>query len=446
MLNYKDYEILTPDGWSDFLGVKVNKGRSHRKIYLEDESFIDCTYDHKIYVNKYDKTPAYRLKVNDTVETQNGKKKVVRIESYKKSKKKVYDVLDVKGGNKFFANGVTVSNCIDFWNANYPSLSSSLESKVVIISTPNGSFNLFADLYKKAEAAQNEFTHMKITWDKVPGRDKKWAEVQIRNMGEEAFRQEFNCEFILGAVNTVVNARTLQDLLRGSTKDPFLVDLNGRLRILERPLSGARYIIACDPAKGTGAHDSTAQVLKVVSLNPIRFEQVAVFQDNKTDVYNFSAIINKLSIYYNNAMLFVENNGEGAPVIHHLWYTFENPNLYNTGQKEASLGIRAGKGTKHKAVLRMKRMLENDELIVRDHNTVMQLSEFIETEDGKYKCRDGMDDDLVSALYWGCYSLDCGVFDDDDGEYNEEQQASKKDEDEVWGILSDVSSSADWDF
>lgn len=64
----------------------------------------------------------------------------------------------------------------------------------------------------------------------------------------------------------------------------------------------------CDIAKGTGEHFSTCQVLKITSINPFRAEQVAVFQDNYTDVYEFSNIVYRLAVYYNNAYLLIENN------------------------------------------------------------------------------------------------------------------------------------------
>jgi hypothetical protein len=79
-----------------------------------------------------------------------------------------------------------------------------------------------------------------------------------------------------------------------------LDDLNGRLRIYEKPIPGKEYVLGVDPGKGTGEHDSCIQVLKINSLDPtIDMEQVAVFQSNKTDTYEFSGIVNRLSIYYN---------------------------------------------------------------------------------------------------------------------------------------------------
>jgi hypothetical protein len=73
-----------------------------------------------------------------------------------------------------------------------------------------------------------------------------------------------------------------------------------------------------DQAKGTGEHFSTIQVLRIDNYNPFKAEQVAVFEDNYTDIYNFTQIIYRLSLYYNNAFIMCENNAEGAHVVNEI--------------------------------------------------------------------------------------------------------------------------------
>jgi len=80
-----------------------------------------------------------------------------------------------------------------FWAANYPTISASMESKLIIISTPQGLFNLFHKIYSEAEAKINTFVSTKVTWEDVPGRDKKWAQEQLKNLGKRQFDQEFAC-------------------------------------------------------------------------------------------------------------------------------------------------------------------------------------------------------------------------------------------------------------
>lgn len=316
----------------------------------------------------------------------------------------------------------------DFWSANYPTISSSLESKIIIISTPNGLFNIFHRIYTQAVAGDNTFYPIKVTWERVPGRDKKWARDQIKNLGIQGFNQEFACQFI-GSTNTVLSAECIRTLLSQHV-DPVFYDLEDKLRIWEKPLEGSIYVMGIDPAKGTGENYSVIQVLKINSVNPIDMEQVAVFQDNYTDVFKFSAIVNRLSHYYNEAYIMCENNGEGSSVIGQLWWNYENENLINSGSKEAKLGIRADKNTKPKAVLLMKKIIEDGSVTLRDRNTVEELGSFIE-ENNKFFGKD-KPDDLVSSLYWACFLFEMNILEDD--------WKFKKDADtnDAWGILTDV--------
>jgi hypothetical protein len=324
----------------------------------------------------------------------------------------------------------------EFWASNYPTISSSTQSKVIIISTPNGMFNIFHRLWEGActEGSEgNAFVPQKVLWDRIPGRDKEWAKEQIKALGIHGFNQEFGCKF-LGSTNTVINPEVLRTLLSMNV-DPIFYDLKDRLRVWEKPIDGAQYVLGVDPAKGTGEHFSTIQILRVDSKLPVEMKQVAVFEDNLTDVYEFSQIIHRLSIYYNNAYILCENNGEGSSVVGQLWWNWENENLVNTGAKAINLGIRSNKNTKPKAVLLMKKLIEDGSVILQDRETIEQLGSYIE-EEGKFFGKD-KDDDLVDALFWGTYIFEMNVM-ADEWQFKTEQK-----EDDAWGILSDIEDDID---
>ncbi len=326
----------------------------------------------------------------------------------------------------------------EFWASNYPTISSSTKSRIIIISTPNGMFNIFHRLWTGAVAegeSGNSFTPQKVTWERVPGRDKTWAKEQIKNLGIHGFNQEFACKF-LGSTNTVINPEVLRTLLSKDV-DPRFLDLKDRLRVYEKPVDGAKYVLGVDPAKGTGEHDSTIQILRINSTMPIDMTQVAVFEDNLTDVYDFSQIVHRLSIYYNNAYIMAENNGEGAAVIGQIWWHWENENLVNSGAKTASLGIRSNKNTKPKAVLLMKKLIEDGSIDLVDRETIEQLGSYIE-ENNKFFGKD-KPDDLVDALFWACYLFEMNILDD---EWKFKDGATQ-DEDDAWGILSDIEDDID---
>jgi hypothetical protein len=163
-------------------------------------------------------------------------------------------------------------------------------------------------------------------------------------------------------------------------------------------VEGQVYILGIDIGKGTGEHYSVIQVMKLLSYNPFKIEQVAVFHDNHTDVYTFAEIIHRIAIYYNKAYAMVENNAEGSTVVSRLWWDFEYENLVNESSKKTGLGVRATKKTKPKAVLLMKKLIEDYHLILHDKKTINELITFVEVGTG-FKGKDGLNDDLVSALY-----------------------------------------------
>jgi len=289
-------------------------------------------------------------------------------------------------------------------------------------------FNIFHRIYSQAERKENTFVPTRVTWKEVPGRDREWALEQLKNLGQQKFAQEFNVEF-LGSTNTVINSDVLEFLL-SSYIDPTSTDLGGRLLIYEKPVDDGLYILGIDPAKGTGEHSSVIQILKLTNIKPVEIEQVAVFRDNLTDVYDFSNIIDRLSNYYNGGYIMCENNGEGSAVISRLWWEIENENLVNTGSKIKNLGIRSTRVTKPRAVLLMKKLVEDGNIKLVDRNTIEELASFIE-EKNKFFGKD-KPDDCVSALYWGLFLLEMNILD-------EKYQFTEGDDSvDTWGILHDV--------
>ena len=57
----------------------------------------------------------------------------------------------------------------EFWASNYPTVSASPDSKIIIISTPNGLYNKFHEIYSKAEEGKNTFKHARYDYRAVRG-------------------------------------------------------------------------------------------------------------------------------------------------------------------------------------------------------------------------------------------------------------------------------------
>lgn len=103
------YKIWTDNGWKSFEGVKKIMDKDIIKITLINDCTISCTLDHMIYIDCFNCLPAKDLKVGDKVCTNDGLIDIKRIETMEKTT--VYDILEVDGGNKFFANNILVHNC-----------------------------------------------------------------------------------------------------------------------------------------------------------------------------------------------------------------------------------------------------------------------------------------------------------------------------------------------
>lgn len=335
-----------------------------------------------------------------------------------------------------FAHLLTDRIAEDFYTANYPAISESKESKLVILSTPRGSFNLFAKIFTEAKENRNNFANLKVRYDEVPGRDATWKEEQLKTMTQDQFAQEFDVAFI-GSIGTVIKADILK-LLTNTQKRPITSDLDGKLLVYEKPKKGGRYVIGVDCARGTGENYSTIQVLRIDKLDPVDMTQVATFADNQIDVYKFAELIVRLGTWYNNCWLMVENNAEGIAVVNEIWWTHEYQWMWCSGQKSDKLGIRATPKTKSKAVSIMKRLIEDFSLKLVDYETLRQLHDFSEVN-GKFRCNN-LNDDLISALYWATYALELNILE-------ESFSFQKPEEEDVWGILTDISidpEDADW--
>jgi hypothetical protein len=68
--------------------------------------------------------------------------------------------------------------------------------KCIIMSTPSGTKHKFYKLYSDAINGSNNFNPIKINWDDIPGRDQKFKERMAKCIDAEAWKQEYECEFV----------------------------------------------------------------------------------------------------------------------------------------------------------------------------------------------------------------------------------------------------------
>ena len=94
----------------------------------------------------------------------------------------------------------------EFWTALSPTLATG--GKCIITSTPNSDEDQFALIWTEANkkfddhgnelsVGLNGFFPYFAHWSEHPDRDEEWARVERAKIGEERFRREFECEFLI---------------------------------------------------------------------------------------------------------------------------------------------------------------------------------------------------------------------------------------------------------
>ena len=96
----------------------------------------------------------------------------------------------------FIDEAAFIQNWDAFFTSVYPTISSGKETKIVLVSTPNG-LNHFYKTWINAVEGRNGYKHIRVSWNSVPGRDEKWKQdtLSAMNFDLEKFSQEHECVF-----------------------------------------------------------------------------------------------------------------------------------------------------------------------------------------------------------------------------------------------------------
>jgi hypothetical protein len=108
--NTKGYKVLTPDGFKDFAGIGMMGVKPLLRMEFEKGAFVECTHDHKFYIDLETYKEAKDFEINDTVFTLSGDLKLLNKTELNYSEP-VYDLIEVDAGHKYFTNKILSSNC-----------------------------------------------------------------------------------------------------------------------------------------------------------------------------------------------------------------------------------------------------------------------------------------------------------------------------------------------
>jgi len=301
----------------------------------------------------------------------------------------------------------------EFWTALSPTLATG--GKAIITSTPNSDEDQFAMIWLEANKRFDDFgneTKLGVNgffpffapWQEHPDRDEEWARLERAKIGEERFRREFECEFLIYD-ETLINSVKLIEL---AGMDPMMN--MGQTRWYKEINPRATYLIALDPSLGTGGDYGAIQVFEMPSM-----EQVAEWRHNLTPIQAQVKHLREICKY-------IQDRGQEKGGIPQVYYSVENNTLgeaaliviSNLGEenfpglflsepmrKGHVRKFRKGFNTTHKtkitACSQVKHMLETQKMKIYSKPLISELKTFVAHGVG-FGAKTGEHDDLVSAM------------------------------------------------
>lgn len=299
----------------------------------------------------------------------------------------------------------------EFFASVYPTISSGKTTKIVITSTPNG-LNQFYAIYRGAEIEEgnkgwNGFHYREYDWTVVPWRDQKWADEQKATLGEEKFEQEYLCMFH-GSSGTLISGKVLRSM---AWITPIDKKLNGmgrddhKLLIYRTPVPGNVYCLTADTSHGKELDFSA---FSIIDMTQSPYYVVASFRDNNISPLLYPSVIVSAAKHYNNAWVLAENNDIGAQVIHIVAQELEYEQIiYTTDYKSITKaseisgktpGVRTTPKVKRQGCMALKTLIESQQLICEDFNTIEEFGTFVVRSNKTYGADDDKHDDLVITL------------------------------------------------
>ena len=297
----------------------------------------------------------------------------------------------------------------DFWTSISPTLATG--GRAILTSTPNSDEDTFATIWKQAEdkfdehgneneLGRNGFHSFRSYWQEHPDRDDKWKDEELGRIGEERFRREYDCEFLVYD-ETLISSLILTEM----TGDTPLINM-GQTRWYKKPTPEYTYAVALDPSMGTGGDNAAIQVFELPS-----YEQVAEWQHNTTAIPGQIRILADICKYIegetknaNGLYWSVENNGIGEACLivindfgeENIPGLFVSEPMRKGHVRKFRKGFNTTHGTKITACSRLKTMIENDKMKIHSKPFISELKSYVATG-SSYQAKLGQTDDLVSA-------------------------------------------------
>jgi hypothetical protein len=326
---------------------------------------------------------------------------------------------------------------------------SATKGKCIMISTPNGTGNLYHKTWVGTTNKKNDFVPLTVHWTQNPqssvglqinkninGEDFPWSpwyEEQCRRMSYDSVKiaQELDLSFE-GSKYLVIEQQLIDKYekrvrnqkpnfyikydfnIKGTSESGSFILDETVFQVWKRPEEGKQYIVGCDVARGDGKDYSTIQVLDAETL-----EQVAEYRD-KIGVDLFPYLIDWVGRVYNNAYLVVECNSFGLHVALTLRDTLQykrmffsknvqdihvRPFDYKVNEGTEIPGFQTTMKTRPLIVASVIQHMRENSLILHSPRLTAEFSTFVMINN-KPQHEPGFHDDLIFALGLALYVRD----------------------------------------
>ena len=174
----------------------------------------------------------------------------------------------------------------------------------------------------------------------------------------------------------------------------------GQIRWYKKPEKGNIYIVALDPAVGTGGDNAAIQIYEANTTT-----QIGEWKHNKTDIPTQVKLIAQINKYIvecttqpDNIYYSVEVNGVGEAALVSLnEYGLSNiPGTFLSEPGKRKRGFNTTNKSKLTACSKFKTLVENNKLTINSRSLVTELKSFV-ASGGSYAAKIGETDDLVTS-------------------------------------------------
>lgn len=322
-----------------------------------------------------------------------------------------------------------IPNLDDLWTGLLPTVTAG--GNIIVVSTPNGVGNLFHRVWQDAETQQNDFFATRLMWWRHPERiddleddqnrpgfkTSSWYrnEIKASNMSARDVAQELDCNFNASG-DTVLGAQALEWMESDCVQDPISKETEDRgLFVWHESVSGGRYCISADVARGDGKDFSAFHVWEVSSMT-----QVAEYCGRVTPD-RFAQVLCETGTRYNSALLVVENNNIGMTCLTHI-ANRGYPNVYfsrkgdsksgmavntsfNVHDEDLIPGFTTSPKTRPLIVAKLEEYSRNRHFTLNSKRALRELRTFI-WNNGRPEAMRGYNDDLTMAMALGVWIRD----------------------------------------